>query len=279
LAAGFFAKLPAHVARFTLILHALWNADDPRPMVSAETMGHANEVGEFMRAHIGAFLALLHAATPPASAGVQTRIIRIIRIISADTHIEWVSRSAILDGLRNVKPSDLTAALEALEALGQVERRTVPTATKPAEQWRLIVPTEAEIEKHTARDYSGNSDYSGADDPAPGTISSAAIPADCDNPGICQKLGRGPQCSPTDCAVTASKAGNAIGARSLAIGTPVSPLHGPFTGQIGEVAEVSADEAGEPRVRVKFPRTRELQVLPASHLRVQAQLFCEEVAS
>src|SRR5262249_28530086 len=50
LAAGFYAKLPAHVARLALILHALWNPEDPRPMVSAERMEDAIELGEFFRA-------------------------------------------------------------------------------------------------------------------------------------------------------------------------------------------------------------------------------------
>jgi hypothetical protein len=160
LAAGFFAKLPAHVARFALILHALWNPDDPRPMVSVERMADAIELGEFFRAHIGKFLTLLHAAAPSQSAGLKTRIVRILRIIPDQKETQgWVARSELYRRLRNIPPADLTTALAALQERGQVERRTLSTATKPIEQWRLA-PKQQDF---TPANYSHFSQYPALD--------------------------------------------------------------------------------------------------------------------
>lgn len=140
LAAGFYAKLPAHVARIVLILHALWNPEDPRPMVSADRMEDAIELGEFFRAHISRFLALLHTSAPTAHAGLSARIVRTLRILRTDkdtTGESWASRSDLLHRLGNVKADDLTAALTALQEAETIERRALTTTTKPVEQWRL----------------------------------------------------------------------------------------------------------------------------------------------
>jgi hypothetical protein len=139
LAAGFFAKLPAHVARFALILHALWNPSDPHAPVAIERMRDAIELGEFSRAHIARFLALLDAATPPASAGVQTRIMRIIGNRNPLKGNGWVSRSDIYRGLRNVSAETLTDALTRLVEAEKIERRIDPGTTKPAEYYRVLI--------------------------------------------------------------------------------------------------------------------------------------------
>lgn len=149
LAGGFYRKLSAHVARFALILHALWHPDDPRPMVSAARMADAIEVGEFFRAHIDRFLPLLGAGGAGKSAGLSARILRILRISEGDDD-GWVSRSDILNRLRTVPADELTAALDSLRDAGSVERRTVAGATKRTEQWRL---------QHR-NDSFGDSDYS-----------------------------------------------------------------------------------------------------------------------
>jgi len=106
-------------------------------MVSADRMADAIELGEFFRQHIGRFLTLLQATSPAQTAGTQTRILRILRKSEAGDADGWVTRSVILDGLRNVASGDLNTALDALLAEGAIERRSVPTATKPVEQWRL----------------------------------------------------------------------------------------------------------------------------------------------
>ena len=99
--AGFYSKLPAHVARFALILHALWNPNDPRPMVSAETMDRAIDLGDYFREHIARFLTLLNAAAPSPVAAIEGRIIRQMRKMRNANDAKsdgWVSRSTIYRG-------------------------------------------------------------------------------------------------------------------------------------------------------------------------------------
>lgn len=135
---GFYAKLPNHVARFALILHALGGAGDPRRMVSAETMGHATALGEFVRTHIERTLPLIGVTASPIPAGLPTRI---VRILSEPEHADgdgWVARSELLHSLGNVLAVDLTAALNELRQRGHVESRRTATGTKPVESWRLI---------------------------------------------------------------------------------------------------------------------------------------------
>ncbi|MDP9362639.1 MAG: YfjI family protein, partial [Chloroflexota bacterium] len=148
LATGFSRKLPAHVARLALILHALWNPSDPRPMVSAERMADAIELGEFFRAHVGRLLPLLGSAGDSRSAGLSTRILRILRNPEASEEAggaAWVTRSTILNQLRNVKAEELSCALFALRDAGRVESATRPTSTKPVELWRLSRREDSDI--------------------------------------------------------------------------------------------------------------------------------------
>lgn len=135
LAAGFCSKLPAHVARLALILHALWHPDDPRVMIEAARMADAIELGEFFRAHIGRFLALLKAAAPSGSAGLDARIVR--RLGKASESAGWTDRTDLYRGLGNVPADALTAALERLEEAGVIERRIVRGATKNTTQYRI----------------------------------------------------------------------------------------------------------------------------------------------
>lgn len=135
LAGGFYRKLPAHVARFALILHALGNAADPRPTVSAERMADAIEVGEFFRAHVGRLLGLLGSVDPGRSAGLSGRVVRALRRHGDATG--WLARSDLLRALGNVAAPDLDTTLASLLAAGTVEREALPGVTKPVERWRM----------------------------------------------------------------------------------------------------------------------------------------------
>jgi hypothetical protein len=156
LAGGFYAKLPTQVARIALILHALWTAEDPRPMLSAERMADAIELGEFFRAHIGRFLALLEASPPVLGAGTETRITRILRKPEAQDAEGWVNRTAILDGLRNISAKKLNTIRDAMAAAGTIQVRTNPGVTRSIEQWRFQAPSPPFGD-------SGYSGYSGAE--------------------------------------------------------------------------------------------------------------------
>jgi hypothetical protein len=144
LAAGFYSKLPAQVARFSLILHTLWTPDQIGYPLSVERMEGAIAIGEFVRAHIRRFLVLLNAAAPVGSAGTEARILRILRMSASHLHeaeAVWMNTSDILDRLRDVPATERDKALTKLWEAGLVERRINKTRTKPAEQWRLAPQT------------------------------------------------------------------------------------------------------------------------------------------
>ncbi|MDP9363437.1 MAG: DUF3987 domain-containing protein [Chloroflexota bacterium] len=141
LAAGFTRKLDAHVARLALVLHALRHPDDPRAMVDAETMGHAIELGEYFRAHIARFLVLLKAEASSPLAGLEARIVRILRKPHRTESDGWATRADLLHELGNVKAEDLSAALTALLGADAVERQARKGATKTSECWRLARDT------------------------------------------------------------------------------------------------------------------------------------------
>jgi hypothetical protein len=188
LAAGFYSKLPAHVARFALILHALWNPNDPRVMVSAERMEDAIELGEFHRAHIGRFLVLLKAAAPSCHAGLHARLMRIMRNANQVQNDCWVSRSDIYRGLRNVMSEDLTTALTELVGGGKLEKRIDPGTTKPTEYYRIRIShysqypgsegTESANSANSTNNANGRAKENGAN-----------APDGCGKPNHCRVLG------------------------------------------------------------------------------------------
>ncbi|MDQ3694292.1 MAG: DUF3987 domain-containing protein [Chloroflexota bacterium] len=138
LEAGMLQKLSSHTARLALILHLLWHADDPRVMVTEQTMVYAIELSDWWRGHINRFLWLLgkHVANA-AETPLKMRIVRILRKDRDDDRARWVTRSDIYRELRNVSPDELSAALAALHGEGVIERREAATATKPVEWWRV----------------------------------------------------------------------------------------------------------------------------------------------
>jgi hypothetical protein len=146
---GFYSKLPNQVARLALILHTIWNLDDPLRMVSRERMQDAIDLGEFFRSHLDRVLPLIGDSSRDESVGLPGRIIRILRKESLDTSEGWIRRGVLLNRLRNVSADTLSEALSELQDEDRVESRPVQTATKPAEEWRIKPQTPF-----------GNSDYS-----------------------------------------------------------------------------------------------------------------------
>lgn len=167
---GFTSKMPNQVARIALVLHCLKNADDPRPMISETTMGGAIAVVEFFRGHLDRVLPLIGDTSRGEPIGLPGRILRILRKTRTDRPDGWVSRTAIHDELRNVRAEVLTEELTRLFENDQVEKRTVPTATKPAEEWRE--------KPRPPSGYSGNSGYlyGGGLEPGAGEIRTTQKP-------------------------------------------------------------------------------------------------------
>jgi hypothetical protein len=150
------AKAPFHLARLALVLHTLADPYTDRPL-SRETMEYAITLLEYFRAHLARVLPAFGSA---ATAGVELRVLRILRNPKAPADGGWVSRTEISKRLGNVRPDALSAALAALLVDGIVEREVRPTATKPAEWWRLA-PDPAQTAKNDS-DYWGYSAKSGS---------------------------------------------------------------------------------------------------------------------
>lgn len=135
---GFYAKLDMQVARLALILNTLWNDNDPLRMVSAERMSDAIALGEFFRDHLDRILPLIGDNSMGTASGLAARAIRIIHKEANAENDGWVRRRTIIERLGNVRSDDLTPCLQDLMEQGKVEYREVPTATKPAQEWRLV---------------------------------------------------------------------------------------------------------------------------------------------
>ena len=147
------AKAPFHLARLALVLHLLaWSNEDQRQL-SVKTMRDAIKLLEYFRGHLDR---ILPAFGVSATSGTKNRIIRILRTSKLKTDEGWLSRSDISNGLRNVKPDELTTGLEALLTIKIVERDVQTTATKPTERWRLT----PEPDRNRAREDSDYSEYS-----------------------------------------------------------------------------------------------------------------------
>lgn len=138
---GFYRKLPAHVARIALVLHALWNPGAPHNPLSATTMTHATRIGECLRTHIDQAVHIIDAP-PRWSLPKPTLAQRALRILAgAETADGWLGRSILYERLNRPHPDDLTRTLEHLAAhdLVTVRRITLPRARKPVEQWRYVI--------------------------------------------------------------------------------------------------------------------------------------------
>ena len=109
-------------------------------------MEDAIELGEFFRAQIGRFVAMLEGgqAIPAMSAGHGSRIMRAIRLNEGNDADGLVHRSVIYDTIRNIKKDDLSNELQALADRGLIERHAIKGATgKTVERWRRVIETPA----------------------------------------------------------------------------------------------------------------------------------------
>jgi putative DNA primase/helicase len=136
---GFFTKLEAYVARFVLILHIMANPNDPRPMISVDTMRDAIALGEYCRGQVQLFLPLLlsGAKTTTKSVGLLIRIERFIRRNARKLELSnarsayCVTADELLRGLGNVRKDDITRELAAQTDQKSVFTETVHTGHKP----------------------------------------------------------------------------------------------------------------------------------------------------
>ena len=102
----------------------------------ADTVEDGIALVEYFAGHLPRVLAKL-GSVPPTR---QSRLERRLRRVLARAGGEWLSRTAINGALGGHTPSEeIAAALDALEAAGEAERRTTTTGRRPLEEWRSLV--------------------------------------------------------------------------------------------------------------------------------------------
>ncbi len=140
LGAGFAAKLVRHVPRLALLLHVAANPDVLDRPLAVETMEAAIELGEHFRVEHGRMLAAMGAGGATEPAGVPGRVLRQLRraAVKADESEGWLARAELLHALGNLSAGRLDTAIAALQGDGLIESRTVETATKPREEYRVV---------------------------------------------------------------------------------------------------------------------------------------------
>lgn len=137
-AAGFYQKLPAHVARLAMILQILWRPDIIGEPVSAANMAHAIALGEFFRGHIHRTLRLLgeDAPAPLPEPDLARRIIRIL--LEQPGHEGWLTRTQLLILLKRPDTNEFNHAIGQLHERGEIShtRRPPPGSRKSALHYR-----------------------------------------------------------------------------------------------------------------------------------------------
>jgi hypothetical protein len=132
LQAGYLSKLPVHVARLALILHALDDPDGQRPHLQATTMEGAIALGDYFLEQFLTVLPLITGSSKAAEPPLKARILNALR----DGQL-W-NRTDLHRTLSGaVRSSALTDALNELAAEGLVHKEaTLSTGGRPAEYWQ-----------------------------------------------------------------------------------------------------------------------------------------------
>jgi hypothetical protein len=158
IAAGCYAKYPGQVARIALVLHALHHPGPGRP-VDVDIVSDAIRVVEYFRGHLVRVLPRFAAMGSTKSAGLATRILRVL----GKANGEWMARRELRRGLGNSVPAeDVDALLALLEQEGRVENRTVATGARPRQESRI--PHSHNAHMHNSPDEEINLDGVAGDD-------------------------------------------------------------------------------------------------------------------
>jgi hypothetical protein len=139
LISGFYRKLPSHLARIALVLHALWNVNDPTIPLDVTTMERAVEVAEYIRRHIHRTAMLLDHWDPirdPITALAE----RIIQAIAKTPDPDgWIDRTAILAATGRPRTALFSRIVNDLVQTGILETTTHRTGNRgrPSTLYRL----------------------------------------------------------------------------------------------------------------------------------------------
>lgn len=157
---GVCSKLPAQLARLTLVLHCLANPTGGAWVASAETMSNAIDLVEYHCAHArkalaslggpdrgdGSLIARVAAALGVSSVSSQPHFPGTITS-GSDIGSDWLTLSFLHKKLGNrTAATDLEAALNFLVDRGVIEHRTLqpqgPRGGRPSEQYRGVTQHE-----------------------------------------------------------------------------------------------------------------------------------------
>lgn len=139
LLSGFYLKLPAHVARFALILQVIWHQEELDEPLPAATMNRAIQLGEYFREQIHRMLDLLDefGNTPAPSPFLAWKIPRVLAEVS--TGGGWLSRTELHRRLGRPPRAEYAAALEQLLLQGAIvaETRRPSGPGRPSEHYHV----------------------------------------------------------------------------------------------------------------------------------------------
>jgi len=136
---GFYRKLPVHLARLTLVLHALWHPYEATQPVSRDTLDRAITLIEYLRIQLHRSLVLINEKHPhrsPATLLVD-RIEEVLREHQSDHG--WLGQAKLAAAVGRPASTILSAALGTLLDAGRIEQRDRPASGRgrPGTQYRL----------------------------------------------------------------------------------------------------------------------------------------------
>ncbi|MGB3306026.1 MAG: DUF3987 domain-containing protein [Thermomicrobiales bacterium] len=136
---GFYLKLPAHVARFALILQVLWHQEELDEPLPAVTMHRAIQLGEYFREQIHRMLETLDEVgnTPAPSPFLAWKV---PRVLADSVHPDgWLSRTELHQRLGRPPRAEYAAVLEQLLLQGTIvaETRRPSGPGRPSEHYRV----------------------------------------------------------------------------------------------------------------------------------------------
>ena len=139
--AGFYRKMPSHLARIALVLHALWNPADPTGPLTLQTMNRAIDLVTFYQFQVHRTVSMFaHRETlSPDWMVLAKRILTVLARVRENDG--WITRTALLVALGRPDTATINNAIQHLVTNGIVLTRETRPASgpgRPLTSYRLI---------------------------------------------------------------------------------------------------------------------------------------------
>lgn len=137
---GFYRKYPSQLARFALVLHALWHPHDPGQPLDHHTMDRAITLIEYLRIHLHRSIFFINERHPVRNPGEV--LADRIRKILASHYPHWLGHYKLACELGRPPSTMLNTVLQMLESQGDIESRIQKQESRgrPAQQYRYSRP-------------------------------------------------------------------------------------------------------------------------------------------